>query len=81
MAVKTFSVSMDERAYRHAKNQADQAGLTMSAWITRAAREKVQRDAAVQVAEIDRQAGNDWAAWTETNESDQEGPNAGKGGA
>ena len=46
MSVKTFSISMGERAYRQARAEADRAGLSMSAWMTRAAREKTQRDAA-----------------------------------
>ena len=46
MSVKTFSISMGERAYRQARAEADRAGLSMSAWMTRAAREKIQRDAA-----------------------------------
>ena len=81
MAVKTFSISMDERAYRHAKTEATRAGVSMSAWIARAAREKVQRDAATQVAETDRRTGNAWAEWSETNERDQDNPDADRGAA
>jgi len=44
---------MDERTYRQAKAAADRAGLPMSVWISRSAKEKVQRDAAVTVAELD----------------------------
>ena len=54
MAVKTISISMDERTYRQAKAAAELAGLPMSAWMSRSAKEKVQRDAAATVAELDR---------------------------
>ena len=67
MSVKTFSISMGERAYRQARAEADRAGLSMSAWMTRAAREKIQRDAASAAAEADRRTGHDWAEWTESN--------------
>ena len=52
MAVKTISISMDERTYRQAKAAAELAGMPMSTWMSRSAREKVQRDAAARVAEI-----------------------------
>jgi len=81
MAVKTFSISMDERTYRQAKAAADQAGLPMSAWMSRSAREKVQRDAAATVAELDRGTGQAWAAWAEASERDFNTPEAGKGAA
>lgn len=80
MSVKTFSISMGERAYRQARAEADRAGLSMSAWMTRAAREKTQRDAAGAIAEADRITGHDWADWTETNVHDFP-PGAGKGAA
>jgi hypothetical protein len=80
MSVKTFSISMGERAYRQARAEADRAGLSMSAWMTRAAREKIQRDAASAIAEADRLTGHDWAEWTEANASDFP-PGAGKGAA
>jgi len=81
MAVKTFSISMDERTYQQAKAAADEAGLPMSAWMSRSARGKVQRDAAAAVAEIDRSTGHAWAAWTEASERDFRTPEAGKGAA
>jgi hypothetical protein len=81
MAVKTFSISMDERTYRQAKAAAAQAGLPMSAWMSRSAREKVQRDAATTVAELDRGAGHAWALWAEASERDFTNPEAGKGAA
>jgi hypothetical protein len=80
MSVKTFSISMGERAYRQARAEADRAGLTMSAWMTRAAREKIQRDAASAIAEVDKVSGHDWADWTEANARDFP-PGAGKGAA
>jgi hypothetical protein len=52
----------------------------MSAWMTRAAREKIQRDAASVIAEADRRTGHDWAEWTEANAGDFP-PSAGKGAA
>jgi hypothetical protein len=79
MAVKTFSISMDERTYRQAKAEADRAGLPMSAWMSRCAREKVQRDAAAAVAEFDRGADYAWAVWAEASERDFTIPEAGKG--
>jgi hypothetical protein len=81
MAVRTVSISMDERTYRQAKEAADRAGVPMSAWMSRSAREKVQRDAAVIVAEFDRGTGHAWAAWTEASEQDFGTPEAGKGAA
>lgn len=42
----------------------------MSAWMARAAREKLQRDAAAPIAEADRRTGEDWAEWSEANTSD-----------
>ena len=80
MSVKTFSISMGERAYRQARAEADRAGLSMSAWMTRAAREKIQRDAASAIAEADRVTGHDWADWTEANAGDFP-PSADKGAA
>ncbi len=79
MSVKTFSISMGERAYQQAKTEAERAGLSMSAWLTRAAREKVQRDAAGLIAEADRRTGHAWAEWAEANAGDFPGPGAGKG--
>jgi len=79
--VKTISISMDERTYRQAKAAAEQAGLPMSAWMSRSAREKVQRDAAVSVAEIDADTGHAWVAWTEASEQDFTNPETGKGAA
>jgi hypothetical protein len=61
---------MDERTYRQAKAAAERAGLPMSAWMSRSAREKVQRDAAAVVAEVDRGTGHAWAAWAEASERD-----------
>lgn len=49
----------------------------MSAWMTRAAREKIQRDAAVHVAEADRRTDDAWAEWTEANERDFDLPDSG----
>ena len=48
--------------------------------MTRAAREKIQRDAASAIAEADRLTGHDWAEWTEANVHDFP-PGAGKGAA
>lgn len=70
MPVRTFSISMGERAYRQAKIEAERAGLSMSAWMARAAREKVQRDAADAIAEVDRRSGHAWAQWAEANAGD-----------
>ena len=70
MSVKTFSISMAERAYRQARKEAERAGVSMSAWMTRAAREKIQRDAATPVAEADLRAGHDWADWGDANAGD-----------
>jgi hypothetical protein len=81
VAVKTISISMDERTYRQAKAAADQAGLAMSAWMSRSAREKVQRDAALTVAELDVGSGHAWVAWSEASERDFIPPEAGKGAA
>ncbi|HWF81521.1 MAG TPA: hypothetical protein VN695_13140 [Streptosporangiaceae bacterium] len=81
MAVKTISISMDERTYRQAKAAAAKAGLPMSAWMSRSAREKVQRDAAVSVAELDADTDQAWVAWTEASEQDFTNPDAGKGAA
>ena len=81
MAVKTISISMDERTYRQAKAAAELAGLPMSAWMSRSAREKVQRDAAAVVAEFDRGTGHAWAAWAEASEQDFSTPESGKGAA
>jgi hypothetical protein len=81
MAVKTFSISMDERTYRQAKAAADRAGLPISAWMSRSAREKVQRDGAATVAELDRGTGHAWAVWAEASERDFTNPEAGKGAA
>ena len=79
VAVRTISISMDERTYRQAKAAADRAGLPMSAWMSRSAKEKVQRDAAVTVAELDVGTGHAWVAWTEDSERDF--PEAEKGAA
>ena len=81
MAVKTISISMDERTYRQAKAAAERAGVPMSAWMSRSAREKVQRDAATTVAELDRGTGHAWAAWAEASEEDFTNPETGKGAA
>lgn len=72
---------MDERTYRQAKEAAERAGLPMSAWMSRSAREKVQRDAAVMVAESDRGTGQAWALWAEASEQDFGTPEAGRGAA
>jgi len=79
MAVKTISISMDERTYRQAKAAADRAGLPMSTWMSRSAKEKVQRDAAATVAELDVGTGLAWAAWAEASERDFSGQEPGKG--
>lgn len=50
----------------------------MSAWMARAAREKLQRDAAASIAEADRRTGEDWAEWSEANAGDF--PSHGPGG-
>jgi hypothetical protein len=81
MSVKTISISMDERTYRQAKAAAERAGVPMSAWMSRSAREKVQREAATAVAELDRGTGHAWAAWAEASEQDFGTPEAGKGAA
>ncbi len=81
MAVKTISISMDERTYRQAKAAAERAGMPMSTWMSRSAREKVQRDAAVAVAESDRGTGQAWASWAEATEQDFGNPEAGRGAA
>lgn len=81
MAVKHISISMDERTYRQAKAAAERAGLPMSAWMSRSAMEKVQREAATTVAEFDRGTGQAWAAWVEAIEQDFGTPEAGKGAA
>ena len=81
MAVKTFSISMADRAYRQARAEADRAGITMSAWMATAAREKIQRDAATAVADADRSAGHAWADWAEASERDFDMPDTGQGAA
>ena len=81
MAVKTISISMDERTYRQAKAAAERAGMPMSTWMSRSAREKVQRDAAFAVAESDRGSGLAWASWAEASEQDFGTPEAGRGAA
>jgi len=81
VAVKTISISMDERTYRQAKAAAERAGLPMSTWMSRSAREKVQRDAAVSVAELDVGSGHAWVAWTEASEQDFSHPGTEKGAA
>ena len=79
MAVKTFSISMADRAYRQARAEADRTGISMSAWMAAAAREKIQRDAAAAVADADRSAGHAWADWAEAGERDFDMPDAGQG--
>lgn len=74
MSVKTFSISMAERAYRQARAEAARAGVSMSAWMARAAREKLQRDAAASIAEADRRADHEWADWTDAHAGDFPGP-------
>jgi hypothetical protein len=81
VAVMTISISMDERTYRQAKAAAERAGLPMSTWMSKSAKEKVQRDAAVSVAELDAGTGQAWAAWTEASEQDFGNPEAEKGAA
>jgi hypothetical protein len=49
--------------------------------MSRSAREKVQRDAATTVAELDRGTGHAWAVWTEASEQDFPNPETGKGTA
>jgi hypothetical protein len=71
---------MDERTYRQAKAAAERAGLPMSTWMSRSAKEKVQRDAAITVAELDVGTGQAWVDWTEASERDFT-PEAGKGAA
>lgn len=53
----------------------------MSAWLSRSAREKVQRDAAVPVAELDVGTGYAWVAWAEASEQDFSNPETEKGAA
>jgi hypothetical protein len=72
---------MDAWTYRQVKAAADRAGLSVSAWIAKSAKEKVQRDAAVSVAELDAGTGQAWVAWTEASERDFSTPEAGKGAA
>lgn len=72
---------MDERTHRQARAAAQHAGASVSAWIARAVREKIQRDAAAVVAEADRRGGHDWAEWTEANERDLGMPDTGQGAA
>jgi len=48
--------------------------------MSKSAKEKVQRDAAVTVAELDSGTGHAWAAWSEASERDFT-PEAGKGAA
>lgn len=79
MAVKTISISMDERTYRQAKEAAERAGLPMSTWMSKSAKEKVQRDAAAMVAALDVGTGHAWAAWAEASERDFT-PDTGTGG-
>ncbi len=71
---------MDERTYRQAKAAAERAGLPMSTWMSRSAREKVQRDAAITVAELDVGTGQAWVDWAEASERDFT-PETGKGAA
>ena len=80
MSVKTFSISMAERAYRQARAEAARTGVSMSAWMARAAREKLQRDAAASIAEADRHAGHDWADWADAHAGDFPLPGAADGG-
>ena len=83
MSVKSFSISMAERAYRQAREEAERAGVSMSAWMTRAALEKIQRDAAASIAEADQRTGHAWADWAEANAGDfpAHGPGQGGGGS
>jgi hypothetical protein len=81
VAVMTISISMDERTYRQAKAAAERAGVPMSAWMSKSAKEKVQRDAAMSVAELDVGTGQAWAAWTEASEKDFSNPETEKGAA
>ncbi len=79
MSVKTFSISMAERADRQARQEAARAGVSMSAWMTRAAREKIQRDAAAPIAEADQRTGQEWADWAEGNAGDFPAAGPGEG--
>ncbi|HET9898581.1 MAG TPA: hypothetical protein VFQ44_26965 [Streptosporangiaceae bacterium] len=72
---------MDERTYRQAKAAAERAGLPMSTWMSKSAKEKVQRDAAVPVAQLDEGTGHAWVAWAEASERDFSNPEAEKGAA
>lgn len=72
---------MDERTYRQAKAAADRSGISLSGWMARAATERVQRDAARAVAELDRRSGDAWSGWTEASERDFTAPGEGKGAA
>ncbi|HUD38162.1 MAG TPA: hypothetical protein VMR14_14770 [Streptosporangiaceae bacterium] len=81
MVDRIVSISMDERTYRQVKAAADRAGVPMSTWMSRSAREKVQRDAAVPVAELDAGTGQAWVAWTEASERDFPASETGKGAA
>ncbi len=81
VASRTISISIDERTYRQAKAAAERAGLPMSTWMSRSAKEKVQRDAAVTVAELDAGTGDAWVAWAEASEQDFTNPETEKGAA
>ena len=78
---RTISISMDERTYRQAKAAAERAGLPMSTWMSKSAKEKVQRDAAVTVAQLDEGTDHAWVAWAEASERDFSNPEAEKGAA
>ena len=80
MRVKTLSISMDEGISRQASAEAARSGAgSLSAWIARAVREKLQRDGARAVAETDQRTGNAWAEWVDAAAPDQRSPEAGQG--
>lgn len=75
MRVQTLSISMDEVISQQAVLEAVRSGAgSLSAWVTRAVREKLQRDGALAVAEADRRTGNAWAEWAEAAARDQRDP-------
>jgi hypothetical protein len=75
MRVKTLSISMDEVISQQASVEAARSGAgSLSAWVTRAVREKLQRDGALAVAEADQRTGNAWAEWVEAAAFDPRDP-------
>jgi hypothetical protein len=83
MRVKILSISMDEAISLQASAEAARSDAgSLSAWVARAVREKLQRDGARSVAETDQRTGNAWAEWVDAAARDQRdlpGPEAGQG--